>query len=56
MPVHVDHLVSDVISEAEPTTEEAAGKMEWEEVNRFRQRQARVAQDRLRTAAEGFND
>ncbi len=56
MPVHVDHVVSDVIAEAEPAAEESTGTMAWEEVNRFRQMQARVAQDRLRTAAEGFND
>ena len=56
MPVHVDQVVSDVTTEAEPAAQASGENTQWEEIDRLRHIKARIEQDRLRTAAEGFHD
>ena len=56
MPIHVEHLTSEVIAETEPPPPSAGQNMRWQEVDRVRQALARATRDRLRTAAEGFDD
>lgn len=56
MAVHVDEMVSDVTAEAAPQTEAAGVTVEWRELERMRETQARMMRDRRRTEAEGYDD
>lgn len=57
MTVHIDNAFSEVVLEAEPS--EGSGEGEgavWEEAERVSAALARMAMDRARTSAEGFDD
>ncbi len=56
MPVHIDQMTSEVIPEVEPASGGNKGTTSWEELAQLRDRQMRLLRDRLRTAAEGFDD
>jgi hypothetical protein len=61
MTVHVDELTSDVAVDPESTDATAGGSAgaaddPWGEDEQFRELRRRLAVDRLRTAAEGFDD
>ena len=58
MPVHIESIQSDVSVEAEPaavSTQEAGPRL-WEQMDLLRQAQRKLAWDRARTSAEGFDD
>jgi hypothetical protein len=55
MSVHVDQISTEVIAETEPAPQ-AAVTMGWQEVDMVQQALACARRDRLRTAAEGFDD
>lgn len=56
MSVHIDQLSTEVIPEPEPPPGARDGGPGWEEVTRVRESQSALSRDRLRTAAEGFDD
>lgn len=57
MAVHIDEMTSEVIAESEPSPSgEAAQATNWERLAQLREFHARLVRDRLRTAAEGFDD
>lgn len=56
MAVHVDEMVSEVTAEPEPRGGSSGEIVEWKEIESVREAQARVACDRWRTAAEGYDD
>ena len=58
MPVHVDEIVSSVIPELEEQNASAAATQEpaWKTAAQMRSLHARIVQDRVRTAAEAFDD
>jgi hypothetical protein len=56
MPVHVDRMISEVTAEPSETEAAANEPVKWEERARFYEALAQIARDRLRTAAEGFDD
>lgn len=56
MPVHIGELSTEVIPEPEPPPGARDGGSGWEEVTRVRESQSALSRDRLRTAAEGFDD
>jgi hypothetical protein len=57
MPVHIDQMTSEVVPESEPASGGGYGETpSWEEMAQLRDQQARLLRDRLRTAAEGFDD
>jgi hypothetical protein len=57
MPVNVGSVQSEVSVEEERQQGGAAySQASWEELERVRSAQARLRTDRLRTAAEGFDD
>jgi hypothetical protein len=56
MAVHVNEMVSEVSAESDSTAAGASEPMKWEEKSQARELQAQIARDRLRTAAEGYDD
>jgi hypothetical protein len=56
--VHVDEMTSEVIAEPEQASQVGDGDSDqrWAEEERHRWIRERLASDRLRTAAEGFDD
>lgn len=56
MPVHIGELSTEVIPEPEPPPGARDGGPGWVEVTRVRESQSALLRDRLRTAAEGFDD
>lgn len=56
MGVHVDEMVSEVTGEAESPAAGAPQPARWEEIARIREAEARIARDRFRRAAEGYDD
>ena len=56
MGVYVDEMVSEVTGEAESTVAGASQPAKWEEIARIREAEARIARDRFRRAAEGYDD
>ena len=57
MGVHIGEMVSEVTAETDSAA--AAGAPQpstWEELARVREAEARIARDRMRTAAEGYDD
>jgi hypothetical protein len=56
MAVHIGELSTEVIPEPEPPPGARDGGSGWEEVTRVRESQSALLRDRLRTAAEGFDD
>lgn len=56
MAVHIDEMTSEVTAESEATTEGYGSNTHWEELAQLRELHARLMRDRLRTAAEGFDD
>jgi hypothetical protein len=56
MAVHIDELSTEVVPEPEPPPGPRGGGAGWEEVTRMRESQSALLRDRLRTAAEGFDD
>jgi hypothetical protein len=56
MAVHVDQMTSAVSVEPESPAQGYSEGAWWEEVAQLRDLQARLLRDRLRTAAEGFDD
>jgi hypothetical protein len=57
MPIHVDEMTSEVIPESEPVWSGGSAEANsWEALAQLRDQQARLLRDRLRTAAEGFDD
>ena len=58
MSVHIDSIQSDVSVEGEPAavSTTSAGRSVWEELDFLRQVQKKLAWDRGRTSAEGFDD
>lgn len=56
MAVHVDEMVSEVTGETESPAAGAAQPAKWEEIARIREAEARIARDRFRRAAEGYDD
>lgn len=57
MTTQVDELTSEVSVEPEPAAAPAAAETpEWEAELRLRAQLLRLAEDRRRTAAEGFDD
>jgi hypothetical protein len=55
MSVHVEEMASEVIPEPEPGVESGAGSISWAEMDRHRALAYRLAMDRARTCAEGFD-
>lgn len=56
MPVHIGEITTEVVPEAEPLGAAPVPKMDWQEIDRTAQLISRQIRDRLRTAAEGFDD
>jgi hypothetical protein len=56
MPVNVGEIVSNVTTEPEQEGEASGSKQEWQRAADVREMIARLHKDRLRTAAEGFDD
>jgi hypothetical protein len=56
MPVNVGEIVSDVIPEPEASASGGGSEPEWQRAARLRALEAWLRRDRLRTAAEGFDD
>jgi hypothetical protein len=58
MAVHIGELSTEVIPEPEPPpgARDGGSGSGWEEVRRVRESQSALLRDRLRTAAEGFDD
>jgi hypothetical protein len=56
MAVNVGEMVSDVSVEPEAQSAGPGETPDWKETERFRETRARAACDRMRTAAEGYND
>ena len=56
MAVHIDEMVSEVTAEGDSPASGASEPVQWEEQARIRASQAQLARDRLRTAAEGYDD
>ncbi|WP_224242768.1 hypothetical protein [Hyalangium gracile] len=58
MAVNVENLTSEVVPEAEPGQQPSGSEPStpWQEVERVKAALARLAEDRLRTRAEGFDD
>lgn len=56
MPVHIGELSTEVIPEPEPPPGPRDGGERSGELMRLRESQAALLRDRLRTAAEGFDD
>ncbi len=58
MPVNIDEIVSSVIPEPEQQSggSEAGNEPGWKRAAQMRALYALVARDRMRTAAEGFDD
>lgn len=57
MTVRVDHAVSEVTTEPEPTAGTAAGpEPDWAALDRHRALHGCLVRDRLRTRAEEFDD
>ena len=56
MGVNVGEMVSDVTVEPEAQSAGSGETSDWKEIERFRETRARVARDRMRTAAEGYYD
>lgn len=58
MPVHIDELQTDVTTEAPATPPPAApaADEDWQQRERTRAWIERLAADRARTCAEGFDD
>ena len=56
MAVHVENLTSEVIPEPESASQAAAGAPDSEQLDKARWARSRLARDRARVAAEGFDD
>ncbi len=57
MTVHIDNALTEVVLEAEPAEGGRDGDAaQWEEAERVSAALARMAVDRARTSAEGFDD
>jgi hypothetical protein len=57
MPVHIDQMTSEIVPEPEmPVPPQSAPMTEWHETDHTRQLMARQQLDRMRIAAEGFDD
>jgi hypothetical protein len=56
MAVHVDEMVSEVTAEPDPAEAGASHPANWEEKAATYEAIAQIARDRLRTAAEGYDD
>ena len=56
MPVHIGELSTEVVPEPEPPPGPRDGGEVWENLTRVRELQSALLRDRLRTAAEGFDD
>jgi len=58
MPVNIDEIVSSVIPEPEQQSggSDAGNEPGWKRAAQFRALHALVSRDRIRTAAEGFDD
>jgi hypothetical protein len=56
MNVHVDEMVSEVTAEPGPAEAGANHPAKWEEKAATYEALTQIARDRLRTAAEGYDD
>lgn len=57
MPVHIDEISSEVTAVSDTAPAQAGGgEREWEQWDRLRAMQRRLAADSIRTSAEGFDD
>jgi hypothetical protein len=56
MPVNVGEIVSTVTTEPEQASQSAEPQQDWQRAADTRSLIARLHKDRLRTAAEGFDD
>ena len=56
MDFHINEMVSEVTLESDSPAAGAPKPVKWEELARVREAQARIARDRLRSAAEGYDD
>jgi hypothetical protein len=56
MAVNVDEIVSNVTPEPELPATGSSIEPDWRRLSHARELNARVRRDRLRTAAEGFDD
>jgi hypothetical protein len=56
MSVHVEEMVSEVTAEPGSAEAGASEPAKWEDKARVYEALAQIARDRLRTAAEGYDD
>ena len=56
MGVHIGEMVSEVTAETDSPASGAPQPSTWEEIARVRETEARIARDRFRTAAAGYDD
>lgn len=56
MTVHVDEMISEVTAEPGLAEAGASEPTKWEEKAKVHEVLAQIARDRLRTAAEGYDD
>ncbi|MCC6232550.1 MAG: hypothetical protein IT580_07895 [Verrucomicrobiales bacterium] len=56
MPIHLHELASEVVPDGEAPVGLPDPRSDWQELARLAQRAQRLAEDRRRTAAEGFDD
>ncbi len=57
MPVHIDEITSEVTAvSAPPAAQTNRAEREWEQWERLRAMQQRIAADLARVRAEGFDD
>ena len=56
MPIRVDELTTEVITESESTGAAASGSESWNETVRIREAVSRIRRDQCRTTAEEFDD
>jgi hypothetical protein len=58
MSVHIDQLTSEVVAEPEPAAPGGGAEAEewWDALDRVRRSASRIARDRARICAEGFDD
>ena len=56
MAVHVEEMISEVSAEPGSAEAGASEPAKWEDKAQVHEALAQIARDRLRTAAEGFDD
>jgi hypothetical protein len=56
MAVNVGEIVSNVTPEPEPQMSGSSSDPDWKRAAQAREMYARLCRDRMRTAAEGFDD